>query len=98
MCGIAGFTGIDQESPRVECSTPWSIVGLTASAVEVNEHFSMGMRRLAIVDIEGGNQPIYTDDHRLALIYNGEIYNAPELRVELEAKGIASPPTTPTPR
>ncbi len=45
------------------------------------------MRRLAIVDIDGGNQPIYTDDRRLALINNGEIYNAPELRAELEAKG-----------
>jgi asparagine synthase (glutamine-hydrolysing) len=86
MCGIAGFTGVDQDllSRMLD-----SMVhrGPDGFGVEVNDHFSMGMRRLAIVDIDGGNQPIYTDDRRLALINNGEIYNAPELRAELERKG-----------
>ncbi len=86
MCGIAGFTGVDQELlGRMLDSMVHR--GPDGFGVEVNEHFSMGMRRLAIVDIAGGNQPIYTDDHRLALINNGEIYNAPELRAELESKG-----------
>jgi asparagine synthase (glutamine-hydrolysing) len=86
MCGIAGFTGVDQQLlGRMLDSMVHR--GPDGFGVEVNEHISMGMRRLAIVDIEGGNQPLYTDDHRLALICNGEIYNAPELRVELENKG-----------
>jgi asparagine synthase (glutamine-hydrolysing) len=86
MCGIAGFTGVDQELLGRMLN---SMVhrGPDGFGVEVNDHFSMGMRRLAIVDIEGGDQPLYTEDHRLALICNGEIYNAPELRVELEGKG-----------
>jgi asparagine synthase (glutamine-hydrolysing) len=86
MCGIAGFTGVDQQLlGRMLDSMVHR--GPDGFGVEVNAHISMGMRRLAIVDIEGGNQPLYTDDHRLALICNGEIYNAPELRMELESKG-----------
>src|ERR1700694_1257614 len=86
MCGIAGFSGIDQElMGRMLDSMVHR--GPDGFGVEANEHFSIGMRRLAIVDIEGGNQPLYTDDHRLALINNGEIYNARELRAQLERKG-----------
>src|SRR5487761_1867188 len=86
MCGIAGFTGSDRELLGRMLD---SIVhrGPDGFGMEVNEHVSMGMRRLAIVDIEGGNQPLYSDDRRLALVNNGEIYNAPELRRELESKG-----------
>ncbi|HEY8675799.1 MAG TPA: asparagine synthase (glutamine-hydrolyzing) [Candidatus Dormibacteraeota bacterium] len=86
MCGIAGFTGVDQQlMGRMLDSMVHR--GPDGFGIEVNEHFSMGMRRLAIVDIDGGNQPLYTDDHRLALICNGEIYNAGELRAELERMG-----------
>ncbi|MGH7722711.1 MAG: asparagine synthase (glutamine-hydrolyzing) [Candidatus Dormibacteria bacterium] len=86
MCGIAGFTGVDRELLTRMLD---SIVhrGPDGFGVEVNERVSMGVRRLAIVDIDGGNQPLRTDDHRLSLICNGEIYNAPELKVELEARG-----------
>ena len=45
------------------------------------------MRRLAIIDVAGGDQPLYSDDKNLALVFNGEIYNHEELRRELEAKG-----------
>ena len=48
---------------------------------------ALGMRRLSIVDLEGGHQPMYSDDHRYGLVFNGEIYNAPELRAELTASG-----------
>lgn len=44
-------------------------------------------RRLAIVGTEGGNQPIYTDDGQVGIVYNGEVYNYPELKRELEQKG-----------
>ncbi len=48
---------------------------------------SLAMRRLAILDIEGGNQPMATEDGRHTLVFNGEIYNAPALRAEMEAAG-----------
>jgi asparagine synthase (glutamine-hydrolysing) len=48
---------------------------------------ALGMRRLSIVDLEGGHQPMWSDDKRYCLVFNGEIYNAPELRSELVALG-----------
>jgi asparagine synthase (glutamine-hydrolysing) len=49
---------------------------------------TLGMRRLAIVDIAGGEQPMLSDDGALALVYNGEVYNAPALRAELAREGV----------
>lgn len=47
----------------------------------------LGMRRLAIIDLAGGNQPIYTDDRSMAIVFNGEIYNYRELRKQLQEGG-----------
>lgn len=55
--------------------------------MEVNGQVSIGMRRLAIVDVETGDQPQYSDDGKLSLVFNGEIYNAPELRDQLRDLG-----------
>lgn len=49
--------------------------------------FAFGMRRLSIVDLAGGHQPFFSPDGRLALVFNGEIYNFPTLRAELAAAG-----------
>ena len=49
--------------------------------------FSMGMRRLSIIDLEGGWQPVFNEDRSLAICYNGETYNYVELREELEKAG-----------
>lgn len=49
----------------------------------------MGMRRLAIIDLAGGNQPIFTDDRSMAIVFNGEIYNYRELRMLLQQKGVS---------
>ncbi len=48
---------------------------------------SLGMRRLSIVDLETGRQPVFNEDGTIAVVFNGEIYNHPELRAELEAAG-----------
>lgn len=92
MCGIAGiasFTSRIQPQPeqlramcdRIEHRGPdsygWQIDGPVA----------LGMRRLAIIDPAGGQQPVYNEDCSIRVVFNGEIYNYRELRGELEAKG-----------
>ena len=52
------------------------------------DRLSIAMRRLAIIDMDGGSQPMATADGRYTIIFNGEIFNAPELRKELEARGV----------
>lgn len=47
----------------------------------------LAMRRLSIIDHVGGRQPMWSDDHRAVLVFNGEIYNASELRADLESRG-----------
>jgi len=61
--------------------------GPDGQGTDIGTHFSIGMRRLAIIDVATGDQPLYSDDHNLALVFNGEIYNHAELRRELEQKG-----------
>jgi len=53
-----------------------------------DSHCSLGFRRLSIIDVEGGTQPIYYDDDRYVLIFNGEIYNYLEIREELKQLGL----------
>jgi asparagine synthase (glutamine-hydrolysing) len=52
-----------------------------------NDSLCMGMRRLSIIDLQGGSQPIYNEDGSVAVVYNGEIYNFKEIRSDLEEKG-----------
>ncbi len=47
----------------------------------------LGMRRLSIIDLTGGHQPVFNEDRSAWIVYNGESYNFPELRPELEARG-----------
>ena len=54
----------------------------------IDGDFGFGMRRLSIIDIEGGHQPIFTPDGRYAVVFNGEIYNHPEIRRDLELAGV----------
>jgi asparagine synthase (glutamine-hydrolysing) len=50
-------------------------------------HVGLGMRRLSIIDLSGGRQPIHNEDRSVWVVFNGEIYNFPELRSGLEARG-----------
>src|SRR5947209_369077 len=47
----------------------------------------LGMRRLSIIDLAGGQQPIWNEDHTCCIVYNGELYNFQDLRPQLEARG-----------
>jgi asparagine synthase (glutamine-hydrolysing) len=55
--------------------------------IYVRDAVGLGMRRLSIIDLSGGHQPIHNEDKTIWAVFNGEIYNFPELRAELESRG-----------
>src|SRR5215470_4541919 len=89
MCGIVGMHGL-QEPGWIEAMNG-SIAhrGPDGAGLFRDERagLALAMRRLAIIDLAGGVQPMRSADGRHVLVYNGEIYNAPELRAKLEAAG-----------
>ncbi len=93
MCGICGFTGglADRSKDRQAVVERMADVithrGPDDSGFYVDDDIAMGFRRLSIIDLEEGHQPIYNEDRTLVLTFNGEIYNYRELREELRAKG-----------
>src|SRR5258708_6416653 len=91
MCGICGVFRFDDRAAGEDCLHRMC-AGMTHRGPDgegyfVSGRFGMGMRRLAIIDIAGGHQPIASEDGRYQVILNGEIYNYLELRKELEASG-----------
>ncbi len=87
MCGICGFSGQPDESVLRRMTSAIFHRGPDEDGFYLDEHISLGMRRLSIIDVETGRQPIHNEDRTLWLIFNGEIYNYIELRAELEAQG-----------
>jgi len=77
---------IDADSVHRMCQT---IVhrGPDDEGVYARGPVGLGMRRLSIIDLSGGKQPIHNEDQSIWVVFNGEIYNFPELRRELEARG-----------
>jgi asparagine synthase (glutamine-hydrolysing) len=92
MCGIAGIFHVESSKPvdpeRVRRMTD-AIAhrGPDGSGVWTAPGIGLGHRRLSIIDLGGGAQPMLTEDERFALSFNGEIYNFQELRKELESLG-----------
>lgn len=90
MCGFVGFTNrIDNANQIVEdMMDTIRHRGPDAGGKYVDADIALGHRRLSIIDIsEQGNQPLYSRDGNLVLVFNGEIYNFKEIRTELEQKG-----------
>lgn len=92
MCGICGYVHHDMERPIV----PFHIHQMTATLTHrgpdsdgfhIQHGVALGMRRLSIIDVQGGDQPIYNEDGSLVIVFNGEIYNFHELRRTLSADG-----------
>jgi asparagine synthase (glutamine-hydrolysing) len=93
MCGIAGILGRDADAATARelvarmCAA-MEHRGPDGGGVEAHPDATLGMKRLAIVDIARGQQPMASDDGRVVIVYNGEVYNAPALRAELAAAGV----------
>jgi asparagine synthase (glutamine-hydrolysing) len=89
MCGIAGFwpwQAQDQPSIQGKLQQLAALLahrGGDGEGFFVNDYIGLAHRRLAIVDIAGGAQPLFSQDQQLVLVANGEIYNYPALRAEL---------------
>jgi len=93
MCGIAGLIAFDAPLERARDV----VRGMTArirhrgpdgGGVVAHPDATVGMARLAIIDIAHGHQPMANEDESVVLVYNGEIYNAPALRADLERRGV----------
>ncbi|MCC7146394.1 MAG: asparagine synthase (glutamine-hydrolyzing) [Phycisphaeraceae bacterium] len=92
MCGIAGIASFSDEvrptaaQVRAMCDTLIHR-GPDDWGMDLQQGVGLGMRRLSIIDLSGGHQPIFNEDRSVRVVFNGEIYNYRELRRELEAKG-----------
>ena len=89
MCGIAGFFGAGDESVLRRMTDRLVHRGPDDDGllIDTEQAAYLGFRRLAILDIAGGHQPMQSEDGSLAVVFNGEIYNHRELRKELGALG-----------
>jgi len=92
MCGIAGYADFRSGIlPEPELVTEMAQVlrhrGPDSADSFIDEHVALGFRRLAIIDVLTGGQPVYNEDGSVVMICNGEIFNYRELRAELVARG-----------
>ena len=89
MCGICGFTGKKEEGTETLKKMTDVIThrGPDSAGFYSDDYISMGFRRLSIIDLDKGHQPIFNEDKTMVLTFNGEIYNYRELRSELLTLG-----------
>ncbi len=91
MCGIAGIINLAGVTPPKDLLTEMTNIiehrGPDGSGDYFSGGVAFGHRRLSIIDLAGGHQPMITADDRVSITYNGEIYNFPELREELKSLG-----------
>ena len=97
MCGIAGFIDLWDERQTRGRDDSAQILDAMCRAIShrgpddqgtlVEDGVALGMRRLSIIDLAGGHQPISGEDGSVTIVFNGEIYNYQDLTPELEARG-----------
>src|SRR5919205_3227898 len=95
MCGITGWVDFERnltaEQSTVQAMTDtMACRGPDAEGLWIAPHVALGHRRLAVIDLQGGRQPMVVEEGKrmlAALTYSGEVYNFRELRAELSAQG-----------
>jgi asparagine synthase (glutamine-hydrolysing) len=87
VCGLAGVVGAPDRELLERLGESLRHRGPDGGGVVLDGEVGLVARRLAIVDLEGGDQPMRSADGSLTIAFNGEIFNAPELRAELEREG-----------
>lgn len=88
MCGIVGFTAeyLDPASARQTAKAMAELIrhrGPDGEGYYADTRAALGHRRLSIIDVNGGGQPMFNEDGTLVVVFNGEIYNYKPLRAEL---------------
>ncbi len=91
MCGICGFVGqvINKDEVIKDMIRVITHRGPDSNGFHIDDEVAMGFRRLSIIDLDEGTQPIYNEDKSMVITFNGEIYNYKELRKELQDLGHA---------
>ena len=91
MCGIAGIIDFKDPAPKQDLLVRMlgyiAHRGPDAFGIYTDAHAGLAHARLSIIDLSGGDQPIHNEDRTIWIVYNGEVFNYPELRTALEAKG-----------
>ena len=88
MCGLAGFVGSGSRDDIVAMTAALAHRGPDGEGVFIDRELPvyLGHRRLAIIDLDGGHQPMWNEDGTVGVVFNGEIYNHEDLRQELRAR------------
>ena len=90
MCGLCGFidssTKNEKDKIIIQMSSKIIHRGPDSEGIYADDNIAVSFRRLSIIDLEGGSQPIFNEDNSKFIIFNGEIYNYQELRKDLEKK------------
>lgn len=89
MCGFCGFTGKVENKEQVIENMMEKIIyrGPDSKGTHVDDYIALGFRRLSIIDLADGTQPIYNEDETKVIVFNGEVYNYREIREDLVKKG-----------
>ena len=94
MCGIAGWVNLDGKLPRDSGAAVLHRMcermkhrGPDSEGLWTDESVALGMRRLSIIDLHTGEQPVYSEDRSIVAVMNGELYNFREVRRDLERRG-----------
>ena len=86
MCGITGFVSDKKNKKKIIGAMSQRIIhrGPDSEGFYIDDDIALAHRRLSIIDLEGGHQPLYNEDNSMVIIFNGEIYNYLELTSELK--------------
>ena len=92
MCGITGIQSLNQDALEnkthlIKMTDALTHRGPDGEGYYFGKRTFLGHRRLSIIGIEDGGQPLFNEDKSIMVVYNGEIYNYPDLKIDLEKKG-----------